>query len=184
MHFIAIRRDVYEKNRWIAMQLLKAFEEAKNRSLARAGDLTASYFPVPLLSYAVQDARAVAGEDFWPYGIEENRVTLEAFLRFAHEQGVSQRKVEIEELFVPEISALRTLGLPGGRREKGQRHRHSSASTTARFPLPLPARPFRIRAQLPGVEPGASTGPLPLHLAPRSPARSAHRYPAPCRPAC
>ena len=90
----------------IAWQLLKAFEEAKNRSLVRAGDLTASYFPVPLLSYAVQDARAVAGADFWPYGIEANRVTLEAFLRYAHEQGVSQRKVEIEELFVPEVSAI------------------------------------------------------------------------------
>jgi len=102
MHFVAIRRDVYEKNRWVAVQLQKAFEEAKNRSLVRARDITASYFPVPLMSYTVQDARSVAGDDFWPYGIEANRKTLDAFLRYADEQGVSQRRVALEEMFAPE----------------------------------------------------------------------------------
>ena len=102
MHFIAIRRDVYEKNRWVAVQLLKAFEEAKNRSLVRARDITASYFPVPLMNYTVQEARAVGGDDFWPYGIEKNRVALEAFLRYADEQGVSERRVTLEEMFAPE----------------------------------------------------------------------------------
>jgi len=29
MHVVAIRRDVYEKNRWIAQALYKAFTEAQ-----------------------------------------------------------------------------------------------------------------------------------------------------------
>lgn len=106
MHFVGIRRDVYEKNRWIAMQLYQAFDEAKNRSVKRMRDITAAHVPVPLFSYAVREASREFGEDFWPYGIEKNRPTLEAYLRYMHEQGVSERKVAVEELFVPEVTTV------------------------------------------------------------------------------
>jgi 4,5-dihydroxyphthalate decarboxylase len=43
------------------------------------------------------------GDDPWPYGVEENRVTLEAFARYAAEQGVAHRLVAIDELFPPEV---------------------------------------------------------------------------------
>jgi 4,5-dihydroxyphthalate decarboxylase len=42
------------------------------------------------------------GEDFWPYGIEPNRATLEAFVQYAYEQGVCSRQLTIEEMFAPE----------------------------------------------------------------------------------
>jgi 4,5-dihydroxyphthalate decarboxylase len=41
------------------------------------------------------------GEDFWPYGLAPNRRTLETFLRYHHEQGLSGRRVAVEELFHP-----------------------------------------------------------------------------------
>jgi 4,5-dihydroxyphthalate decarboxylase len=46
--------------------------------------------------------REVAGEDFWPYGIAPNRPTLEAFVQYAHEQGVCHRRLALEEMFAPE----------------------------------------------------------------------------------
>ena len=46
--------------------------------------------------------REAAGEDFWPYGIERNRETLEAFVQYAHEQGVCKRRLKVEEMFAPE----------------------------------------------------------------------------------
>lgn len=106
MHLVVIRRDTYEKNRWIAMHMLKAFEEAKNRCLKRAMDITCSYFPVPLLSHHLARVNKLAGGDLWPYGVEKNRNTLEGFLRYADEHGVTQRKVAIEELFAPETLAV------------------------------------------------------------------------------
>jgi regulator of RNase E activity RraA len=36
-------------------------------------------------------ARAALGDDLWLYGVERNRVTLEAFPAYAHEQGVCAR---------------------------------------------------------------------------------------------
>lgn len=103
MHVVALRREIYERHRWVAMNLFKAFEEAKNRSLTRASDLALSYFPLPWARDQAELSRAMLGADFWPYGIEPNRTTLEAFALYAFEQGVCHRKLEVEELFPPEV---------------------------------------------------------------------------------
>lgn len=102
MHVLAIKRDVYERDRWIAMNLFKAFEEAKQRSLARINEFGLSHLPVPWLPDHVRQWIALAGEDFWPYGIEPNRPTLESFLQYGYEQGVATRRLKVEELFAPE----------------------------------------------------------------------------------
>jgi hypothetical protein len=47
MHVVAMRRVLFERYPWVAMNLFKAFEEAKQRSLERIQDLTASRLPVP-----------------------------------------------------------------------------------------------------------------------------------------
>lgn len=101
MHVVAIRRPVWEANKWIAFSLFRGFEEAKRRSQARMVEVTASRVPFAWGFEAAEKARALFGEDFFPYGIEPNRKTLEAFLRYAHEQGVCHRLLSPEDLFVP-----------------------------------------------------------------------------------
>jgi 4,5-dihydroxyphthalate decarboxylase len=103
MHAVAIRHDVVDRHPWVAMSLYKAFSDAKRRSLARALEVTATRFPVPWVSEHAAQARELFGEDFWPYGIEPNRRTLDAFLGFALEQGVCHRPVTVDELFPPEV---------------------------------------------------------------------------------
>lgn len=103
MHVIAIRGDVFRANRWIAQNLLKAFTEAKDRALFRVQEMTATRVPYAWCYEGAQKARRLFGEDFFPYGVEKNRPTLEAFLQYGYEQGVCQRKVEIEELFPEEV---------------------------------------------------------------------------------
>jgi 4,5-dihydroxyphthalate decarboxylase len=102
MHLVVLKREVYERDRWVAMNLFKAFEQAKRASLARLTDITSSHIPVPWMAEHAQRWQALAGEDFWPYGIEPNRPTLEAFLQYCHEQGVTARRLKPEELFAPE----------------------------------------------------------------------------------
>jgi 4,5-dihydroxyphthalate decarboxylase len=102
MHVVVLRREAYERDRWIAMNLLKAFEDAKRASLARLAEIGISHLPMPWIPEQARRWRELAGEDFWPYGIEGNRPTLEAFLQYAHEQGVATRRLKVEELFAPE----------------------------------------------------------------------------------
>lgn len=102
MHVVVLRREVYERDRWIAMNLFKAFEEAKRASQARITEIGLSHVPMPWLAQHARRWREIAGGDSWPYGIEGNRPTLEAFLQYAHEQGVAMRRLRVEELFAPE----------------------------------------------------------------------------------
>jgi len=105
MHTILLRKDVFEANRWIAMNLLKAFNGAKQRSFERLAEVTASRIPLPWAFLRMQQVKEQFGSDFWPYGIEKNRPTLSAFLKFAFEQGVATRLMTPEELFPPEVQA-------------------------------------------------------------------------------
>jgi 4,5-dihydroxyphthalate decarboxylase len=102
MHVLALRRDVYERDRWIAMNLFQAFSEAKRRSLARVSEFGLSHLPLPWVPDHTRQWREIAGEDFWPYGIEPNRPTLEAFLQYGYEQGVCKKRLKVEDLFAPE----------------------------------------------------------------------------------
>ncbi len=103
MHVVTMRREVYEQNRWVAMNLVKAFEEAKNNSIRRLSHFDAHpVFAVPWMVEHTATAREMLGTDFWPYGVERSRKTLEAFTQYAFEQGVCHRKVDVDEIFVPE----------------------------------------------------------------------------------
>jgi 4,5-dihydroxyphthalate decarboxylase len=102
MHVIAIQSHVLESDPWIAMNLFDAFEEAKRLSLIRARSI-GSLFPIPWSYDAVRKAEEIFGSDFWPYGLEENRPTLDAFLQYAAEQGVCARRLTPDELFPPQV---------------------------------------------------------------------------------
>jgi len=101
MHTIAIRQDVLDEHPWVAGNFVRAFEQAKRRSVERALDPTAWRFPVPWISDTAEQAHQVMGEDIWPYGLEANRPTIDAFLQFAFEQGVAARRLQPEDLFTP-----------------------------------------------------------------------------------
>lgn len=107
MHTVAIRRNLYEKHRWLAQSLYRAFREAKALAMAyykgRAINFHATY-GFPWVSALLDDIRETMGEDWWPYGIEANRKTLETFLRYHDEQGLSERRITIAEMFAPETS--------------------------------------------------------------------------------
>lgn len=103
MHVIVIRADVYEQNRWIAANLLTAFSAAKERAVTRALDSTAPGSPIPWANAHAREVTDRFGGDPWPYGIDANRTTLSAFLSMCVEQGICERRLEPEELFVPEV---------------------------------------------------------------------------------
>jgi 4,5-dihydroxyphthalate decarboxylase len=102
MHVVVLRRDSYERDRWVAMNLLKAFEAAKRESMQRLVEIGLSHVPMPWLAEHARRWRELAGEDFWPYGLEPNRPTLEAFVQYSHEQGITERRLKVDELFAPE----------------------------------------------------------------------------------
>ncbi|WP_030938932.1 MULTISPECIES: 4,5-dihydroxyphthalate decarboxylase [Streptomyces] len=102
MHVVVIRRDVYDRHRWVAQSLYKALLAAKEAAYDNLYDTSALRFMLPWLTPQLEEARELMGRDYWSYGVEGNRKTLSTFLRYHHEQGLSARQWEPEELFAPE----------------------------------------------------------------------------------
>jgi 4,5-dihydroxyphthalate decarboxylase len=102
MHVVVVRRDVVDRYPWLTGNLMTGFAEARARSVARlAAGPSGPGSRVPLLwtDDALARTKAAFGGEPWPYGVAANRVTLDAFTRWAHEQGVTRRKVDVDELF-------------------------------------------------------------------------------------
>jgi 4,5-dihydroxyphthalate decarboxylase len=104
MHVVVIRRDVYERDRWVAQTLYKAFSAAQREAYADLSETAALTAMLPWLTAHVEEARREMGDDFWPYGLDRNRHVLATFLRYSHEQGLAGRLLRPEELFAPETS--------------------------------------------------------------------------------
>jgi len=112
MHTVVIRRDIHERDPWVALNLYKAFCLAKEhcyRLLSETGSPKASF---AWLQPMIEEEQAIIGPDWYPYGIEQNRASIEALLQYTSEQGLSERRLKIEELFVP--STLRDIPLSEG----------------------------------------------------------------------
>ena len=102
MHTVAIRREVYEANRWIAQSLAKALSAAQQETYDDLYQTAALKAMLPWLTAHVEETRREMGNDFWPYGLEKNHKTLATFLRYSYEQGLSKRLLKPEELFASE----------------------------------------------------------------------------------
>lgn len=101
MHVAAIRKELAERHPWLPVAVLKAFSQAKAAALDLLSDTSATKVTLPFVEEQLKSARETLGEDFWAYGVEPARRTLETFLKHHHAQGLSSRLVGLEELFHP-----------------------------------------------------------------------------------
>jgi 4,5-dihydroxyphthalate decarboxylase len=102
MHVIVIKREIYKHNPWIAMSLYKAFSEAKKIALKSYSKTEALGITLPWVIHEVDETRKVMGDDWWSYGIAKNHKTLETFLCYHYEQGLSAEKMTVKDLFAVE----------------------------------------------------------------------------------
>jgi len=101
MHTLGIRRTLAEAHPWLPAAVVKAFGQSKVLALARLGDTSATKVTLPFVEEQLRAARTLMGEDFWSYGLEPNRHVLQRFLQRHHEEGLSSRLLQPEELFHP-----------------------------------------------------------------------------------
>ncbi len=102
MHVVAIRREVYEKNPWVAQSLYKAFAAAQQEAYDDLHEIAALKVMLPWLLPQVEDTERLMGRDFWPYGYPSNIHALSTFLRYSFEQGLARRQLDPQELFAPQ----------------------------------------------------------------------------------
>jgi len=114
MHTIVVQRSIYEAQRGVALALLEAFEESKRRGRARLRDLDTLALMHPWVAAELDELKepfSAFGGDPFVYGVGPNRHVLEALLDYSYEQGLSERRVGLEELFAPETLDWAPVGV-------------------------------------------------------------------------
>jgi len=104
MHVIVIRRSIYEKERWVAQTLYKAFCNAKDICMRDLYDTNILRVSLPWTSAEYEDTRDLMSTNYWPYGLEPNRTNLETLHSYLFEQGLIKQRLNLDELFARETA--------------------------------------------------------------------------------
>lgn len=99
MHTIVVARSLFERVPDAARLLRARFEAAKDEAETGLTNFDVSTYPLPWLAAYVEDARHRMGDSFWPYGVEANRPTLEAFGAALAAENSTSRVWAPEEIF-------------------------------------------------------------------------------------
>jgi 4,5-dihydroxyphthalate decarboxylase len=100
MHAVAIRTNLVEQNPWLPKAVFEGYSASKAMAFA---DMRQKWFlrTLPWFAQELESTEALMGRNFFPYGVEANRKSLEALFRYSHEQGLASRELKIEEIFEP-----------------------------------------------------------------------------------
>ena len=101
MHVVGIRKEIAAAHPWLPAAVFKAFNASKAAALELLADTSATKVTLPFVEEQLKAAKDLLGKDFWSYGVQANRNTLQAFLKHHYAQGLSSRLVDVDELFHP-----------------------------------------------------------------------------------
>lgn len=101
MHLLGVKREIADANPWLPGSLLKAFTKSKAMAQEALQDTSATKVTMPFVEDTLTTARRLMGPEIWTYGVPGNEKVLETFLDLHHRQGLSERKLSVDEIFHP-----------------------------------------------------------------------------------
>jgi 4,5-dihydroxyphthalate decarboxylase len=100
MHTLVLRKPIYDANPWLAVSLYRAFTRARDVAQSHMYDTDALTVSLPWVIDEIERSREIG----WDYSIEGSRATLEALVQYLDEQQLTRRRVDVAELFAPNVS--------------------------------------------------------------------------------
>jgi 4,5-dihydroxyphthalate decarboxylase len=98
MHAVAIRNDVIDANPWLPEAVFSAYSRSKQMEYESMQNRWV-FGTLPWFGQEFDETREVMGENFWPYGIEPNRKTLNTLFQYSYDQGLAKKRLQVEDLF-------------------------------------------------------------------------------------
>jgi len=97
-HGMAVKRDIFEKNPWVAINILKAFQQANAIAERERQEQMHYHFETGRVPAEYQTTVA---KPPITHGLRANREVLETAARYSNQQGLTPRVMKMEELFAP-----------------------------------------------------------------------------------
>jgi 4,5-dihydroxyphthalate decarboxylase len=102
-HVVVVKNAILEHHPWAARSLVEAFTRAKAIGIKHVSDARRSF--LAWYGAELEEEQELFGEDAWPYNIKDNRIVLETMARYAALVGITDRELEINELFAESVFA-------------------------------------------------------------------------------
>ncbi|MCX4157586.1 MULTISPECIES: ABC transporter substrate-binding protein [Paraburkholderia] len=99
MHMLGIRRTLVEQHPWLPVNVYAAFRKSRDLALAELAVTDTLRVMHPWITSEFERVKSVMGDDYWRYGVKENRADLDTLQRYARSDGLIQEAVPMERLF-------------------------------------------------------------------------------------
>lgn len=106
MHAVAVRKSLLDEHPWLAKSIFAAYSQAKEANYKYLDSKAWAYNSLPWVAQEIENTQKLMGKNFWPYGFEVNKKALDTLCEYSFEQGLSQKRVKVEELFYPKSIEL------------------------------------------------------------------------------
>jgi 4,5-dihydroxyphthalate decarboxylase len=107
MHAVAVRKKLLEQHPAMAGAIFNAYSAAKSLAYRQMTGIGWGADMLPWYGQEMEATQALMGSNFYSYGLEGNRKSLETLFRYSHEQKLASRRLTVEELFYPGGMALK-----------------------------------------------------------------------------
>lgn len=101
MHTVVMREELWKRCPWIGASLFKAFQQSKEIAYRKVNDLSPYKLSMAWFREPMREQRDILGDDPWSNGLAANRKTIETLIEYVYEQGFTNKKLSVEELFAP-----------------------------------------------------------------------------------
>jgi 4,5-dihydroxyphthalate decarboxylase len=96
-HVVVVKNSILEKHPWVVQSLVEAFTKAKEMGIKHVSDTRRSF--LAWYGAELEEERELFGADAWSYNIKDNRIVLEKMTLYAEMVGITERRLEIKNLF-------------------------------------------------------------------------------------
>ena len=106
MHAVAVRKSLLDEHQGLAASIFTAYSQAKQMAYRQMAGIGWAADMLPWYGQEMEATADVMGQNFYSYGLPENRKALETLFRYSHEQGLASRRLTVEELFYSKSLSL------------------------------------------------------------------------------
>lgn len=97
-HGMVVKREVFEKNPWVVINILKAFNQSNDIAERERREHVGYHLETGLVP---PEYRSALGKQLINFGVKANREVLELAAKYSNQQGLTPRVMKMEELFAP-----------------------------------------------------------------------------------
>jgi 4,5-dihydroxyphthalate decarboxylase len=109
MHVVAIRRDLAQSEPTLVKRVFEAYSRAKQFDYQESRRIRWAYSSLPWFGQEFDETAALMGDNFYSYGLDQNRKAMQAACRYLYRQGLAKREMNVEELFIESSHGLKDL---------------------------------------------------------------------------